>query len=500
MRRGKMSLGTLLSLAMTAFGLTAYAAPDLLGFDGRSYSYPSYYFRSTSSSVSAGQTAMVYFYVANLGDAASGTYSVRFYLSKDSNIDPATDYTLYTMYSAPSLAASSFNGWSANLQLPTEDTITALGGAGTFYIGMYVDCLNQVSESNESNNRNLGDGADRASLTVTIPAPDLAGFNGGTTYTNAYFDIQNGTLNWGDLCTFHFAAQNLSGGNATSFKVKLYLCTNSTINSDSGYLLYTLSFSAGLKGLTYNSYDGLMSLPSVNPFGNSQSNFYIGMIVDADGEVTETNEGNNRNMGSGIDRDTATIVNPQPDVLATDSVLPGNDLSVPFADVADDGAGNAKGVQTITLINKGKGSLIVSNLTLAGSDAFTLTEIASSIQNFIQPGSLPRTLAANGAENWVLTLEFDPTSTNVQSGTLTVRSNDPDTPSLVVSLTGSGRPVPDIALTTPEAVETDFGSVVQDGAGGYSARFDASALPSGLYLYRLSHNGNTLTRRMLIAR
>lgn len=492
MRPRKLGQWWLVLFLMTTFSWTAGALPNLFGFDGRSYSQPSYYFRVSSSSVGAGQPVTVYFYVANLGDAASGTFNIRFYLSKDSTIDPATDYTLYTWSSFPSLNAGTFNGGSVTVQLPAEDTINALGGAGTFYIGMYVDYSGAVSESNENDNRNLADGADRASLAVTIPGPDLVGFDGRPTYANAYFDVQDGALTWGDPCSFRLAVWNASGGNATNFKAKVYVCTNSTIDSATGYLVYTLTFSGGMKGLTYSWYTNQLSLPAVNPFGNNQTNFYIGMVVDADGEVTETNEVNNRNQGNGIDRDSAIIVNPTPDVFATDSASPNNDYIVAFSNVAHDGVGNAKGVQTVTLLNKGKAALIVSNLVLSGSTNFALTEIASSIQNFISPASFPRTIAVKGSESWVLTIEFDPTSSGVQTGLLTVVSSDPDTPNLAVSLTGVGQPVPDIAVTTPEAAETDFGEVVQDGAGGYSAIRTVSLKNIGTGPLTVNGNGISL--------
>ncbi|MEK9136043.1 MAG: T9SS type A sorting domain-containing protein [Bacteroidota bacterium] len=34
-------------------------------------------------------------------------------------------------------------------------------------------------------------------------------------------------------------------------------------------------------------------------------------------------------------------------------------------------------------------------------------------------------------------------------------------------------------------------------AGSYRTQFDASTLPSGMYIYRLQHNGNTLQRRLI---
>ena len=489
--KGRILLGYIL-LFLCSIAFDVLATPDLVGLDGRLYGIPSDYFYVQPSSFKAGDQVTVSLYVANFGNSAAGASHIRLYLSKSSTINPASDYALTEHIAIPSLNVNGYAGGTVTVKIPAQNVINSLGGPGSFTIGMVVDSLNEIVESNEGNNLNTGTGKDLASVTVSIPLPDLAGFNGATSYPDAYFGVLGTNLTWGDSIRLHLAFQNLTGGNAGPFNVKVYLSPDSSIGDAGDYLILNYTNSSGLAGLTYNSLDATVSLPSVNPFGGTQTNFYVGMVVDADNQVAESNESNNRNLGNGIDRATAIICNPFPVIFVTDSVLPGDDRLVPFADVADDGAGNARGVQTITIINKGKGTLNIANLALTGSPYFSLQQIASSIQNFIPPSSLPRTIAKNGTESWTLTLQFDPATNGPATGALTITSDDPATPSLAISLTGNGVPVPKIALTTPEAAETDFGSVVQDGAGGFQSTRTISLKNTGTGPLTVSQNGISL--------
>lgn len=318
--------------------------------------------------------------------------------------------------------------------------------------------------------------------------PDLQGY--GAIYP---FDLQTNAACWGDTIPLQFNVANISGDPAGAFGVGVYMSTNTTFGDADDYLIGPVNYGS-LPAMNYSAWQGNVILPSVNPLPGQPTNVYFGMIVDYQDTVSESNEGNNQNLGHGIDRDDVAVIitPPVPDIFATDSTAPHDDLVVAFGGVAHDGPGNALGSQTVTLLNKGGGTLTVSNLVLTGSTNFALTQIASSLQNFIQPGSLPRVIANKGTEIWVLTLEFDPTATNAHAGTLTVTSNDPDTPSLAISLTGTGVPAPDIALTTPESVETDFGTVVDDGAGGYSATNTITLKNAGTGPLTVSQDGIVL--------
>lgn len=309
------------------------------------------------------------------------------------------------------------------------------------------------------------------------------------------FDVQESAVNWGDSVTIRLDVANYGTSDAGGFYIGLYLSSNTTIGDGDDYLFCRVGCTNGLlsyrvASMGYTS----ITLPSVNPLSGAPSTIYIGMVVDVDGQVAEDNESNNRNLGTGIDRDDTpvTITAPVPNLLVTDSIAPFNDLAVVFSNAAVDGVGNVKETQTITLLNQGKASLTISNLVLTGSTNFALTQIASSLQSFIQQASLPRVLASKGSESWVLTVEFDPTSTNTETASLMVRSNDPDTPGMTVSLSGTGVPVADIALTTDEAAETDFGTVLLDGVGGCISERAISIKNTGTGPLIISQNGLSL--------
>lgn len=322
-----------------------------------------------------------------------------------------------------------------------------------------------------------------------MAGPDIRGY-GNQGYA---FNVQESNANWGDYVTLTWAVLNYGTASSGSFKVGLYLSADSNIDPATDYRFITVQFPSLTPDNGAGYLNALFLLPSVNPLPGSPSTIYIGMVVDVDNEVVEDDETNNRNLGTGIDRDDTplTITPPVPDIFATDSVVPGNDNAIPFGSVSNDGVGNSRGVQTLTVINKGKATLNVTGITLSGSSAFSIVAIASSIQSFVSTSSLPRAIAKNGTENWVFTVQFDPTTSTALTGTLTITTNDPDTPSLAIALSGTGTPVPDIALTTPEAVETDFGDVVQDGAGGGSTTRTVTLKNIGTGPLTVNQNGIT---------
>lgn len=65
--------------------------------------------------------------------------------------------------------------------------------------------------------------------------------------------------------------------------------------------------------------------------------------------------------------------------------------------------------------------------------------------------------------------------------------------------------LPEVGLTTLKVIDVlsrEVSVCVNEfkQAGVYEVAFDGSSLPSGVYFYRLHHNGRTLTRKMLLAR
>lgn len=101
-------------------------------------------------------------------------------------------------------------------------------------------------------------------------------------------------------------------------------------------------------------------------------------------------------------------------------------------------------------------SLPVSNI---GGAPLTITSITSSNPQFtVVSPTLPLTIAA-GAQSQIA-VRFTPTSAGAQSGTLTIASNDPATPSISIALSGLGG-----SATAPVTTYINSGAAVTGSIG-----------------------------------
>lgn len=90
--------------------------------------------------------------------------------------------------------------------------------------------------------------------------------------------------------------------------------------------------------------------------------------------------------------------------------------------------------KSLTVSNNGLSTLVIASVTISGSDAamFSQTNNCTAV---VPAGSC------------TVNVTFTPTSQGAKTATLSISSNDPDTPNLNVALSGTGL-VPDIALDT----------------------------------------------------
>jgi hypothetical protein len=107
------------------------------------------------------------------------------------------------------------------------------------------------------------------------------------------------------------------------------------------------------------------------------------------------------------------------------------------------------GTQSVTISNKGNAALTVTAANMAGSAEFTKSG-----------PTLPLTVAAGGSSNF--SVKFAPTASGSVSGSVSLVSNAPTSPS-VVSFSGSGaNPGPAISLNT---TNVSFGNVASGNSG-----------------------------------
>jgi subtilisin-like proprotein convertase family protein len=123
--------------------------------------------------------------VANQGSTSSGAFDVKFYLSDDATINPANDVLLTLDPSSPfynatepsayhvtgSIAGFGTRSASVRLVVPVNDPFKT---DNQYFIGMYVDADSNVTETNETNNVNVGVGIDQQPVTYALTFANAA--------------------------------------------------------------------------------------------------------------------------------------------------------------------------------------------------------------------------------------------------------------------------------------------------------------------------------------
>jgi hypothetical protein len=436
---------------------------DLAGFDARPYGFPNYYYNITETSAYWGQTINGQFDIVNWGDTTTTTkMSVALYASQNSVINDAGDVflTKFTNLSVPN--PSSFASYNYSVSLPA---LNPFGSSGTVYIGMVVDCDNNISESNEGNNSNVGDGTDRDTLTI----------NDNIRTTDSVAPVDDWAINFGSVV-------DDGHGNASTTQ------TFSIVNLGPNPLQIAQNGLAFVNGTHYRlgnivsnkdgSFVNLTTGPNVID-GNSSETWTAEVIFDPSGATGTIND-SLRIISTDTRAGTPTISltgtsTPVASLGVSDSAGDTTDRLINFGDVAVDGSGGVFATASITLKNPGSGPLTIpQNGISLPSGLFSVTGIISSTQGAINLSGGSASLAGRNAETWTVSLKFDPTTTGLFQSPLTVQSLDPNaspsvTKSDVVSLIGTGKTAQSLLLVDsvppPNDKAINFGSVHADGAG-----------------------------------
>jgi len=134
--------------------------------------------------------------------------------------------------------------------------------------------------------------------------------------------------------------------------------------------------------------------------------------------------------------------------------VPRSDISVSPAsyDFGDVLVGESSTPVELTISNSGPLALVISGMTLLDTSNCSL-----DVNGGANPcGSTTPTIAMGA--NCTVTVTFNPSSAGAPGTSLIINSNDPDEPTLIVSLTGNGvLPAPDISISPPSL---EFGDVM----------------------------------------
>ncbi|MEB3292410.1 MAG: CARDB domain-containing protein [Synechococcales bacterium] len=248
--------------------------------------------------LNAGDRFNLDFEIQNLGGASTGTYEVKFYLSKDRTI--GNDDLLLVTTTLDALAANSQTG---TLSFINDLTLPAVNngfwtGDGTYFVGMVVDSSNAIAESNEADNSNQGLLIDFDDVRINnTRQPDLQGAN---------FNVVSDSHRAGDVAKVEFAVRN-SGAAVGAFEVSFYLSKDDRIEPGPDLFLGKITIDR-LNLNETKAFSTDLLLPGINAnFWTDNGTYHIGMVIDPSNTIAESNETNNRNQGLKLDYDTVTM-------------------------------------------------------------------------------------------------------------------------------------------------------------------------------------------------
>jgi len=259
------------------------------------------------SSVQVGAALTIDESVRNEGSLAAGAFQVAVYLSQDATIDPLVDVLLGSR-ALTSLAGGATSA-SGSVALPVPTNLQA----GDWFVGLVADPNGALLDPNRSNNTFIA--PQRVQLVVP-PLPDLVA----ASLSFSPNSIQPGG---GNVIQVDELVENVGPVEAGAFRVAVYLSDNAVISSSD-----VLLGSRGLGSLPSGGSSGA-SNGFVVPGGLSPGTYYVGLVVDDLGQLTELSEANNLRLATST-LDVTTTPNPMPN-LVMEEVTPGSSQTQPGA-------------------------------------------------------------------------------------------------------------------------------------------------------------------------
>jgi subtilase family serine protease len=205
--------------------------------------------------------------VRNQGGTAASAFVVTFHLSADTVYGGADDVAFAGTRSISSLAPGATNTSSKNLTVPTSTP------PGVYYLCAMADGGAAVSEGDETNNTLC------AATPLTVTAPDLVVTDATTTATvvvrGATFSLSNTVTNQGPT-------------GAKAFVIGFALSLDAAYSADDLAFTTTRSLSSLAAGASSTSSTQLTMPTSAAP-----GFYYVCVVADRAGAVTESDEANN---------------------------------------------------------------------------------------------------------------------------------------------------------------------------------------------------------------
>jgi predicted outer membrane repeat protein len=246
----------------------------------------------------SGQMMEIYFRIGNKGTDVAPSHVIRFYASTDTRIT-ASDYFIAEETLEP-LSPNQTQGWRAdNLEFPVNVP------AGEYYIGWIIDPDNRIAETDETNNTAYKEGYRCTATGLPAGQPDLV--DAGESYRSfTPRTVEAGMV--GQTLTICSTVRNQGTGRAEACAARCYASQDIDITA-ADYLLCQQQVPALDPGGTY-SFCCSSAFPTTIPAGV----YYVGWIIDASYQVTESDESNNRAYKQGYQLTVTAPVAAQPDL------------------------------------------------------------------------------------------------------------------------------------------------------------------------------------------
>jgi hypothetical protein len=226
---------------------------------------------------------------------------------------------------------------------------------------------------------------------------------------------------------------------------------SSLMAGTSGVYTFTITGgAAAVGGLDVSATNGILQATDPNtyilnnevthndatPFTSGSLSFTFTLVAPASGTVTiyadglsANNNGTKLGDNGAATTRVVTVTASAPQIIVTDSVAPTTDHQIPFGTVLD----GLTSDQTVTVSNTGSADLTVG--TISGPAA-PFSIVSNNCTSPIAPGG-----------SCTLTVRFAPTAAGPFNDTFDIPSDDPSTPTVTVSVSGTGLNNPPTAPT-----------------------------------------------------
>ncbi|MFK7738164.1 MAG: S8 family serine peptidase [Pirellulaceae bacterium] len=273
---------------------------------------------------SRGDAGTVEFTVNNQGTEDAPASKLDVYLSRNGTISWTGDYLLGT-YDVPALTAGSSVQGALDVTLPEPNDLFWDSDVN-YSIGTIIDSDFMVAESDEVNNFNSSAGGDKLDLVIENLPRNLIADN---------IAIATAPGVWGGVGEVAFDVVNLGGGPAQATSAAIYLSKDSTIDTGSDLLLGAMDVPRVDGGASVSRLMTFELPDSGNAFWDvGITEYYVGVIVDANDSETESDESDNWNRGVGEDVADVPLV-PPPSTISG-AVFVDRDADGVFGDRFDD--------------------------------------------------------------------------------------------------------------------------------------------------------------------